>query len=65
MIPLFHRKSNDFKNQFFMLACFRGYAECVEGAIERGVIYGVGVYEKGEIRKMPQIHEAYLMDKNV
>ena len=26
------------------LECFRGYADCVEGAKEMGVIYGVGVY---------------------
>lgn len=32
------------------LACFRGYADCVEGAKEMGVIYGTGVYEKGEIK---------------
>lgn len=45
------------------LACFRGYADCVEGACERGVIYGMGAYEKGEIKTHPTMHEAYEMGK--
>lgn len=45
------------------LACFRGYADCVEGACERGVIYGMGAYEKGEIKTHPAMHEAYEMGK--
>ncbi len=45
------------------LACFRGYADCVEGACERGVIYGMGAYEKGEIKNHPAMHEAYEMGK--
>ncbi len=47
------------------LACFRGYADCVEGAKEMGVIYGTGVYEKGEIKNTPAMSEAYEMGKNV
>lgn len=47
------------------LACFRGYADCVNGAIERGVIYGAGVYEKGKIQNMPAMQEAYEMGKSV
>lgn len=41
------------------LACFRGYADCVEGAKEAGVIYGTGVYEKGEIESSPELKHAY------
>ncbi len=41
------------------LACFRGYADCVEGAIERGVIYGMGAYEKGEVRSTDAPARAY------
>lgn len=41
------------------LACFRGYADCVEGAKEMGVIYGTGVYEKGEIKNSPELRRAY------
>lgn len=47
------------------LACFRGYADCVEGAREMGVIYGTGVYEKGEVRATPAMAEAYEMGKRI
>lgn len=47
------------------LACFRGYADCVEGAREMGVVYGMGVYEKGEIRNHPAMQEAYRMGRGV
>ena len=47
------------------LACFRGYADCVEGAKERGVIYGTGVYEKGEIKDKKAMLEAYEMGKGI
>lgn len=47
------------------LACFRGYADCVEGAKEMGVIYGTGVYEKGEVKDTNAMQEAYEMGKNV
>lgn len=47
------------------LACFRGYADCVEGAKEMGVIYGTGVYDKGEILNKQQMQEAYEMGKDV
>ena len=45
--------------------CFRGYADCVEGAKEMGVIRGVGVYEKGEIKDKKAMIEAYEMGKKV
>lgn len=47
------------------IACFRGYADCVEGAREMGVIYGMGAYEKGEIKGSPAMSEAYEMGKKV
>ncbi len=47
------------------LACFRGYADCVEGAKEKGVIYGTGVYEKGEVLDKPILKEAYEMGKRI
>ena len=45
------------------LACFRGYADCVEGAREMGVIYGMGAYEAGAIQNTPALAEAYEMGK--
>lgn len=47
------------------LACFRGYADCVENAKEMGVIYGTGVYEKGEIKDTKAMNEAYKMGLGV
>lgn len=47
------------------LACLRGYADCVVGAKEMGVIYGMGVYEKGEINDHPAMQEAYHMGKSI
>ena len=32
------------------LECFRGFAACLDGAQEKGVIYGKGVYEAGAIK---------------
>lgn len=46
------------------LACFRGYADCVEGAVEKGVIIGGGVYEVGEVKQTPTVTRAYEMGKN-
>ena len=47
------------------LACFRGYADCVDGAIEKGVIYGMGVYEKGKVKDTKAMKEAYEMGRTV
>lgn len=47
------------------LACFRGYADCVEGAVEKGIIYGTGVYHAGEIKDTKCMQEAYMMGKNI
>lgn len=47
------------------LACFRGYADCVEGAVEKGIIYGIGVYHAGEIKDTQHMQEAYEMGKNI
>ena len=47
------------------LACFRGYADCVEGAEEKGVIYGTGVYRAGEVKETKAMQEAYEMGKKI
>ena len=56
---------SDIRSMDTTLACFRGYADCVEGAKEMGIIYGTGVYDKGEIRDKAAMKEAYEMGKNV
>ena len=47
------------------LACFRGYADCVEGAAEKGVLVACGVYEPGAVCGTPAMAQAYEMGKNV
>ena len=47
------------------LDCLRAYADCVGGAVERGVIYGTGVYQKGEIKASPAMKQAYEMGRSV
>lgn len=47
------------------LACFRGYADCVEGAAEKGVLVAGGVYEPGVVRNTSAMAQAYEMGRNV
>lgn len=47
------------------LSCFRGYADCVEGAVEKGVLVAGGVYEPGAVRNTSAMAQAYEMGKNV
>ena len=47
------------------LACFRGYADCVEGAVEKGVLVAGGVYEPGAVRNTSAMAQAYEMGRNV
>lgn len=47
------------------LECFRGFAACLDNSVEKGVIYGKGVYEKGDIKNTPYMKEAYEMGKRV
>lgn len=47
------------------LECFRGFAKCLDGSVEKGVIFAKGVYEKGEIKGTRYMQEAYDMGKLV
>lgn len=47
------------------LACLRGYAACVNGAKEMGVIYGTGVYNKGEVKNSEAMKQAYETGRNI
>lgn len=44
---------------------FRGFTDCLEGAVEKGVIYGTGAWQIGEINNMPAMNEAYEMGKTI
>ena len=46
--------------------CLRGFTFCLDGAVEKGIIYGLGVHEKGKIKNKPDImKQAYDMGVNV
>ncbi|MBQ7651955.1 MAG: hypothetical protein IJS15_13405 [Victivallales bacterium] len=43
----------------------RGFMrDCMDGSIERGVIYGTGAYEKGAVKSLPVFQEAYEAGKS-
>lgn len=45
---------------------FRGFTEdCLQGAKEKGVVYGLGAWQIGDIKDMPAMQEAYDMGKSV
>ena len=42
----------------------RGFTrDCLEGTKEKGIIYGVGAWQAGDIKKLPAYKEAYEMGK--
>ena len=47
------------------IECFRGFAYCIEGSVEKGIVYGVGAWNKGEIKALPSMAQAYEMGKSV
>lgn len=48
------------------LETFRGFTEdCLAGAKEAGIIYGVGAWQPGEIKGTAAYDEAYEMGKSV
>lgn len=48
------------------LETFRGFTEdCLDGAIETGIIYGTGAWNLGEIKNTPAYNEAYEMGKQI
>ena len=47
------------------LQCFRGFTACLNNAQEKGVIYGTGVYQPGEVHTSPAMKKAYEMGRNV
>jgi len=43
---------------------FRGFASCLEKVRVKGVIYGTGAWNIGDIRGRPAMKQAYEMGKN-
>lgn len=44
---------------------FRGFLDCLDGAVEKGLIYAPGVWTKGEIKDTPLMKQAYETGKNI
>ncbi|MDP4178464.1 MAG: flavodoxin family protein [Bacillota bacterium] len=45
---------------------FRGFTlDCLDGAVEKGIIYGIGAWNKGDILKTSVMRQSYEMGKNV
>lgn len=44
---------------------FRGFTCCLTGAKERGIVYGIGAWNIGEIKGMPAMQEAYETGKKI
>ena len=44
------------------LECFRGFTACLNGAKEKGVIYGTGVYRPGEVMSSPAMNSMTMLD---
>jgi multimeric flavodoxin WrbA len=40
---------------------FRGFTSCLTGAKEKGVVYGTGAWNIGDIKGKPAMKEAYIM----
>lgn len=47
------------------LAGLRGFLRCIPNAQEKGVIYGMGAWDKGDIYKHPAYEKAYEMGKEL
>ena len=47
------------------LACFRGFAMCIDGYEEKGVLYGKGVADVGDVKNRPELMQiAYEMGQS-
>ena len=56
----------DKKNLHRTMETFRGFTEdCLEGAKEAGIIYGVGAWNMGDVQNTLAYNEAYEMGKQV
>jgi multimeric flavodoxin WrbA len=52
------------KNLKPAVEALRGFTrDCLDGTTEKGILYGVGAWQVGEIKKLPAYEEAYKMGK--
>ena len=49
-----------------VIESLRGFTrDCLENAHEKGIIYGLGVWQSGDVKRLPALTEAYEMGKGV
>ena len=53
------------KEVYFIATAMRGFTDCLPGAEVKGVVYGSGVYQKGEVMDTKAFQEAYRLGKKV
>ncbi|MDO4302158.1 MAG: flavodoxin family protein [Clostridia bacterium] len=44
---------------------FKGFTDCLDGAVIKGIVYGSNAWQKGDIINSPKMAEAYNMGLNV
>jgi hypothetical protein len=47
------------------IEAFRGFLSCLDSPSEKGVVYGTGAFEIGDIKQSSAMDEAYDMGKAV
>ncbi len=47
------------------LAGLRGFLRCLPGAQEKGIVYGTGTWDKGDVYRHPSLDKAYEAGKSV
>lgn len=47
------------------IECFRGFLDCLDGAVEGGVVYGVGAWKKGDVKSLSCMAHAFDLGKGV
>lgn len=55
---------NDKQIQLRTLECFRGFLDCLNNPIEKGVLHATGLYERGEAKTSKYLKEAYELGRN-
>lgn len=52
---------DDRDNMQRTVECFRGFLDCLEGAVEKGVLYGTGAWKMGDVKTLPAMKQARIM----
>ncbi|ULQ60456.1 flavodoxin family protein [Brucepastera parasyntrophica] len=44
---------------------FRGFTSCLNGATEKGIVYGIGAWKSGDIKESPAMQDAFELGQSV